>query len=328
LILTLPAAVAVRGALQVRAYLTVVPGEIIVQRRSGFTLIELLVVIAIIAILIGLLLPAVQRVREAASRSQCANNLKQIGLALHNYHDHNKTFPPGYYDSGTWPSDDVGTGWGWAAYLLPEMEQGDLYKLIHFNLNVGDPSPAITTARTTFLPIFWCPSDVRLETFSITDGGMKTWALAQGSYVACNGNDGVDDNTTPPHTGAFIRAQHGFRTADITDGLSTTFFVGERCTTMSIATWAGALTNAQVPSVRDPTSASGASALVLGHCGPHLPNDSIVTDADAMSSAHPGGVQFLFGDGSVKRIDATITQTVYDALATRAGGEAISGDSY
>jgi prepilin-type N-terminal cleavage/methylation domain-containing protein/prepilin-type processing-associated H-X9-DG protein len=295
------------------------------RRQSGFTLIELLVVIAIIAVLIGLLLPAVQQVRESASRSQCANNLKQIGLALHAYHDRNKAFPPGYFDLSTWPDDDSGTGWGWASYLLADLEQPDLQKTVNVNMDLGDGAPNVTAARATFLPIFWCPSDVLLETFTVNDGGANSWTLAQGSYVACNGNDGVDDNTTPPHTGAFVRGVRGFRTADITDGLSNTFFVGERCTTMSIATWAGAITGAQVPSVRDPNSASGASALVLGHCGPHLPNDSIVTDADAMSSAHPNGVQFLFGDGSVRRIDSAISQDIYDALATRAGGEAIPG---
>jgi prepilin-type N-terminal cleavage/methylation domain-containing protein/prepilin-type processing-associated H-X9-DG protein len=295
------------------------------KTRHGFTLIELLVVIAIIAILIGLLLPVVQKVREAAARSQCSNNLKQIGLALHSYHDRTKAFPPGYYDLARWPSDDQGPGWGWAAYLLGDLEQDNLKRQIDFTRNVGDAAPAIVAARSTFLPIFWCPSDKLVGTFSITDGGASTWQLAHGSYVACNGNDGVDDNTTPPHTGAFVRAKKGFRTIDIVDGLSNTFFVGERCTTMSLSTWAGAVTNAQVPSVRDPSSASGGSALVLGHCGPHLPNDSIVTDADAMSSAHANGVMFLFGDGSVRRIDTSIDQTTYDALATRAGSETISG---
>jgi prepilin-type N-terminal cleavage/methylation domain-containing protein len=298
-------------------------------RRAGFTLIELLVVIAIIAVLIGLLLPAVQKVREAAARMSCQNNLKQIGIALHNYHDRNNGFPPGYYDLAPWPQDDQGPGWGWAAFLLADLEQDNLRRQINFTLSVGSavaPTPAV---RSTFLKGLLCPSDPNsTTTFAATDGGSASWQLAHSSYVACNGNDGVDDNTTPPHTGAFVRGSKGLRIADVTDGLSNTFFVGERCTTMSWSTWAGAIPGALNPSIRSPGDFSGASAFVLGHCGPHLPNDSIVTDADAMSSGHTAGVQFLFGDGSVKMIGNSISQPVYDALATRAGGEAISGNAY
>src|ERR1700738_1249901 len=102
------------------------PGVAAMKNRSAFTLIELLVVIAIIAILIALLVPAVQKVREASNIAQCKNNLKQIGLALHSYHDTNKIFPPGYIDGNTDPSstpdNDVGPGWGWASFLLPYLE--------------------------------------------------------------------------------------------------------------------------------------------------------------------------------------------------------------
>src|SRR5262249_28070299 len=158
---------------------------------------------------IGLLLPAVQKVREAASLATCKNNLKQIGLALQHHHDNQKAFPVGYYDPTPWPQPDNGPGWGWAAFLLPYLQQDNLDRQLTFNLDVGDPANA--AIRTTFLSIFFCPSDIPANPFTVTDGGSNSWQLAQGSYVACNGNDGVDDFTTPPHTGPFVRGVKGFR---------------------------------------------------------------------------------------------------------------------
>src|SRR5207244_7927808 len=129
------------------------------------------------AILIGLLLPVVQKAREAANLVTCKNNLKQIGLALHSYHDTKGTFPVGYYDPTPWPQLDNGPGWGWGAFLLPYLEQDNVYKRINFKLDVGDP--ANVGVRTVFLKNFACPSDyVPVTTFTVTDGGANSWTMA------------------------------------------------------------------------------------------------------------------------------------------------------
>ncbi|HLW68818.1 MAG TPA: DUF1559 domain-containing protein [Gemmataceae bacterium] len=292
------------------------------RARRAFTLIELLVVIAIIAILMGLLLPAVQKVREAAALTSCKNNLKQIGLAMHQHHDTKGAFPVGYCDATPWPELDNGPGWGWGAFLLPFLEQDNLYRQIHFNLDVGDPANAGVGA--TWLKIFWCPSDLAAQTFVITDGGANSWTMATGSYVACNGNDGVDDFTTPPHTGAFIRATKGFRAEDISDGLSNTLFVGDRTQRLSYSTWVGGPTGAVNPFLLAPGNYGAEVTLVMCHAGPTGPNTPGVLDADSTMSPHRLGVPFLFGDGSVHFIPNGIDISVWMALATRAGQESFS----
>jgi prepilin-type N-terminal cleavage/methylation domain-containing protein/prepilin-type processing-associated H-X9-DG protein len=302
------------------------------DKRRGFTLIELLVVIAIIAILIGLLLPAVQKVREAAARLKCENNLKQIGLALHAFHDRQNAFPPGYQSQVAADNSDLGPGWGWAAFLLDDLEQGALKQRINFNLQIGDPANAAT--RVTNLSVFTCPSEPMTSTFTVVDsGGGAICDVARGNYVAMNGVLGVTDDAAD-NNGVFLRNVR-MKIADVPDGLSTTLFVGERCSAMSDTTWTGAVTNGVVPAKRyaDPAdqiaNAEGAPALVLAHGSrDHLPNNPLVFDADATASFHVQGVNFLFGDGSVRAISNNIDGLIYEALLTRAGGEPINGSGY
>ena len=307
----------------------------------GFTLVELLVVIAIIGILVALLLPAVQAAREASRRTNCQSNLKEIGIALHCYHDRVHQLPPGYLSKLIGPAsqgpnsdctwDETGPGWGWAAYLLGDLEETSLQRTVRFDLQIADPMNAV--ARTTTVPVFICPSEIKSGTFTVNDAnGNSLVSVAYSSYAAMNGVLGVTSDAFD-NNGVFIRNRK-MRLTDIKDGLSKTLFVGERATNMSSMTWTGAVLGGVVPAQRYPNpadqlaNAEAAAALVLSHGSrDHIPNDDLVFDADATSSYHPGVVNFLFCDGSVHIIGSDIDGVVYEALLTRAGGETIDGYS-
>ncbi len=217
----------------------------------AFTLIELLVVITIIGVLIALLLPAVQAAREAARRMSCSNNLKQIGLALHSYHQAIGTFPAGYISAvgSGGPADDKGPGWGWAAQLLPYLEQSGLHDRIRFDKDITDPTNA--AYRTTVLPLFLCPSDGGDKTFTVA--GSNPVLVGHSNYVGVFGNPEITDDPGyllpestypergPTHQGMFYR-NSGVRMADVTDGASNTLFVGERSSRLAYATWTGSVT--------------------------------------------------------------------------------------
>jgi len=302
------------------------------KRHKGFTLIELLVVIAIIAILIALLLPAVQQAREAARRSQCKNNLKQIGLALHNYHDSFNTFPPGWIGvAGNAASPAGASGFGWGSFVLPYLDQAPLYNQIKFNLamNHADNLPFIRQKLT----VFQCPSDPKPDTTTV-DGVV----MATANYVGLFGTTEVDecyhefeeDNSLVACNGNgafFLNSKIGLR--DITDGTSSTLMVGERTTFTNgtekhYATWVGAL-----PGVHE---ALEGAAMVLSHAE-NGPNHSLKNPDDGhghghvhgedFGSAHTGGAHFVMADGHVVFISENISQTIFRALGTRSGGEVV-----
>ncbi len=295
--------------------------------QRGFTLIELLVVIAIIAVLIALLLPAVQQAREAARRTQCRNNLKQIGLALQNYHDTHQTFPPGYISRWDSSGNDTGPGWGWAAFILPQIEQQNLNNLIQFNQLIEDPTNG--NVRITPIKSFLCPSDPTQQTwtakkYDISGNTLATICqVASANYVAVFGTTepGVDGN------GTFFRNSR-IRIADITDGTSHTMCVGERSFRLGPTTWTGVVTSA----ILYPEAGSmalnilnNASGMTLGHTGDqNLPNARYSLQ-NQFSSLHTGGAHFLFGDGHVTFLSQSMDYGVYNALSTRQGSE-ITGD--
>ena len=312
--------------------------------KTGFTLIELLVVIAIIAVLIALLLPAVQSAREAARRATCVNNLKQIGIALHNYHDSRNTFPPGYCsywradsgDAGT-AEDDLGAGWGWGSMILPQLEQNSLYNSINFNLSMA--FAANTTAQLVRVASFLCPSDSTALTVPVRDqtNTNTVYTVAAANYV---GMYGLGEIGAAPGAGNgmfFRNSRISF--AELLDGSSNTIAIGERSHNLSYVTWTGRAVGGwlfKTSSVEGGTDTfqvdpEESFTMILGPVGlenlPRTPNNPRAHVEDYWSR-HPGGVNFVFGDGSVHFIKSTISPSVYQALATRGGKEVVSADSF
>ena len=331
---------------------------------KGFTLIELLVVIAIIGVLIALLLPAVQAAREAARRAQCTNNMKQLGIALHNYHDKNGAFPIGVQYYGVWDSACAYGARGHSLFtaILSEMEGNTLYNAINFDFSAGSAGAGEaafghggrinSTALLTRINSYICPSEVSqqipyvIPTQSSNPYGWSSYAGVAGTGDVTRWWYGCPNEIEP--NGMFAK-QFSYKLANNTDGSSNTLYVGETSrfkgeadqifNTWTRALWFGTAvagaTRVQgyaytVPKINskllvpDPPSSWGYNGQ-----GP----TSWVYDPSANArnfgqfgfrSQHPGGANFLGGDGSVRFIKETIAQQTFWALGTRDGGETVS----
>ena len=315
-----------------------------VGRTRGFTLIELLVVIAIIAMLVGLLLPAVQQAREAARRSQCSNNLKQIGLAFHTYQDVHACFPPAYIaDTVTnQPTRFAGTfdgpqGWAWGALILPQLDQINLYKKLEINLPCwlqSDPQWVQTT-----VPVYLCPT-ASGNTGAFDLGGATIVGPARfgrSNYVANVGQEEPWGFAQPDWRsvadGPLYRNSRT-RAADVLDGLTNTVFLGEHHPIISSKTWVGVVPGAMVcpndPTRFPATTCDQATTLVQAHSGPSSAEPGIIHAPNAptchvcqMYSEHQGGANVCLGDGSVRFISEFINQDTWAALNSRAKGEVV-----
>lgn len=300
------------------------------MRRSAFTLVELLVVIAIIGILIALLLPAVQAAREAARRMSCTNNLKQIGVALHNYHDTHRKLPIGWlgFDAGGGADFEGDPGWAWSTRILPFMEQQALYdSLIDMDLPVT--AAANDQARVTVVSTFICPSDVGDDVFDLmnavdeeTEGTTVVTRLAKSNYPGVFGTQDIHSVCEPGSPGyngcrgnGMFSLNRSLAFRDITDGLSNTFMVGERWSKWVHSTWTGVVPGGW-----------HAPARVVAVASDEFPPNSeanVEQQTHNFSSYHPAGANFLLSDGHVQLITETIDLSVYNALCTRAGGESV-----
>jgi prepilin-type N-terminal cleavage/methylation domain-containing protein/prepilin-type processing-associated H-X9-DG protein len=287
-------------------------------RCTGFTLIELLVVIAIIAILIALLLPAVQKVREAAQRTQCLNNLKQLGIAMHNYHNAAGSFP--YLRSGGGQNRHT-----WALLLLPYLEQDNVYRVFRTpipGVNMTDgvnnftaTDPQIVAARQVQVKTFFCPSRRGSSSLSPITTGSAVQGMPS-DYAACSGDTG-----TAPTTGVFqlVNSNHMqsvVRFADIPDGTSNTLMIGEK--------------HIQLGRLNDPIQdgvifSGSENQTYHRRAGPSnlLALDSAVAANNQFGSWHAGQCHFVFADGSVRGLRNSIPGPTLGLLANRKDGEVI-----
>ena len=263
--------------------------------RRGFTSVELIIVVALVAILIALLLPAVQRAREEARNAQCKNNLKQLGLAMHNYHDTYVTLPPGWVAADRAP--ETGPCYGWGTMLLPFLEQAEMYNQINFNR-----PPAVGRLTQESMPSFKCPDDPSPNINAIRGNfGASSYAGNYGGKVLPGSVEAATDAT-----GLFFwNSKIALR--NLEDGTSNTLMLGERTISSASALWMGVRSN---ENAGDNVSS----------CNEQTRPNTVI---DAFSSKHEGGVNIGMADGSTRFASDKIDVKTWQALGTRAGGEVL-----
>ena len=289
--------------------------------RAAFTLVELLVVIAIIGILIALLLPAVQAAREAARRLECTNHLKQIGLALHNYHAALRSFP-----SGSLPASGGNQGWAWTVLLLQYFEQGALHGMIDFSSH--SLTPENDELGKTPIDLFLCPSATKVE-----DDYRYGQGFSGSSYDGVMGANHNNQHYEPArsHCGAWftdgmLYPNSRVKVRDITDGTSNTLAVGER--TYQLRQWMLGHTDVTVcvnhaKNVVYPINASPAQSgyYLYDNQAPPGANKVLAFNDCSFGSKHPGGANFALADGSVHFLTENMEMPVFRSLASGQDGE-------
>jgi prepilin-type N-terminal cleavage/methylation domain-containing protein/prepilin-type processing-associated H-X9-DG protein len=301
---------------------------------AAFTLIELLVVIAIIAVLIGLLIPAVQKVRETAITMSCQNNLHQIGIAVHNYENANGRFPPGVNMPGEdqfgWPTAPDNNRWyALNSSLLPYIEQANIRGNIvdnvanPQNVNCAGPNAVGATPVKTLI----CPADAVMPSPAVGMYGNLYFGLC--SYAGCSGTSATTTAGASSLKNGIFYMNSTTKIADITDGLSNTLMYGERSrrglqvtsSSEALGGWAWVNQFAQEDNTMNTSLPSGVTTAIEGIQFHTL---------DQFGSQHQGGniSNFAFADGSVKAINKTINIVIYQRLSTRAGGEVVNSSLY